>query len=95
MWLTFEEVSVTEIINELPKLTHQERRLVHNRLLELSAEDSEVNSCNESALQGAALLDAMEEKDLLSARPKNLLEALRGLKGLEVPERRAHMKRRG
>jgi hypothetical protein len=36
---------------------------VRNRLLELAAQDSEIELCNQAALEGALMLDAMEEED--------------------------------
>jgi hypothetical protein len=56
-------VSATEIINELPKLTETEMRLVRQRLVELAACYEEVEACNEAALEGALMLDRMEEED--------------------------------
>ena len=56
-------MSATEIIKELPKLTEAERRAVRLKLLELAEQDEQVRSCNESALQGALLLDRMEDDD--------------------------------
>jgi hypothetical protein len=54
-------VSVTEIINELPKLTEAELRLVRQRLLELTAQNQDVELCNQAAVAGAVMLDRMEE----------------------------------
>jgi len=56
-------VSAAEIIAELPKLTEDERRAVRQKLLELAAENNEVRSCNQAALDGAILLDRMEDAD--------------------------------
>jgi hypothetical protein len=56
-------VSAAEIIQELPRLTETERRAVRQKLLELAAENAEVWLCNQSALEGAMLLDRMEEED--------------------------------
>jgi hypothetical protein len=54
-------VSATEIINELPKLTEAELRLVRQRLLELAAQNQDVELCNQAAADGAVMLDRMEE----------------------------------
>ena len=56
-------MSATEILIELPKLTEPERRAVRRRLSELAAENPEVALCNQSALDGAMLLDRMEDED--------------------------------
>jgi hypothetical protein len=56
-------MSATEILEELPKLTEAERRAVRQRLLELAAENEDVRLCDETATEGARLLDAMEEED--------------------------------
>lgn len=56
-------MSAIEIINELPKLSETERRAVREKLMELAAENDEVNLCNRAAAEGALLLDRMEEED--------------------------------
>jgi len=56
-------VSATEIINELPKLTESERRAVRQILLDLANKDEDVAHCNQAALEGAMMLDRMEEDD--------------------------------
>ncbi|MGA2662300.1 MAG: hypothetical protein ABSH34_32870 [Verrucomicrobiota bacterium] len=56
-------MSATEIINELPKLTEAELRLVRQRLLELAVQSQDVELCNQAALDGALMLDRMEEDD--------------------------------
>jgi hypothetical protein len=61
-------VSVAEIIDELPKLTEAELRLVHRRLLELATQDENVELCNRAAIAGAVMLDRMEDG---GARPVN------------------------
>ena len=55
-------MSVAEIINELPKLSEAERRIVREKLVELSATNEDVRQCNEAALQGALMLDHLEEQ---------------------------------
>lgn len=56
-------MSATEIINELPKLTEAERRAVRQKLSELAAQNEDIELCNQSALDGAVMLDRMEEED--------------------------------
>lgn len=56
-------MSATEIIEELPRLTERERRAVQRRLFELAVQDEEVALCNQTALEGAMMLDRMEEED--------------------------------
>jgi hypothetical protein len=56
-------VSATEIINDLPKLTEAERRAVRQKLVELAAENEDVESCDQAALGGAIMLDKMEAED--------------------------------
>ena len=61
--MTLPTMSATEIINELPKLTEAELRLVRQRLLELAAQDQDIELCNQAALDGAMMLDRMEDDD--------------------------------
>jgi hypothetical protein len=56
-------VSATEIINELPKLTDAERRAVRQRLLDLANRDEDIALCNQATLEGAIMLDRLEEQD--------------------------------
>jgi len=56
-------MSATEIINELPKLTEAELRLVRQRLLELAARNQDIELCSQAALDGSMMLDRMEEDD--------------------------------
>jgi hypothetical protein len=56
-------LSTAEIIRELPKLTEAERRAVRQKLLELAGENEDVRLCDQTAFQGAMLLDQMEEED--------------------------------
>jgi hypothetical protein len=61
-------VSTAEIINELPKLTESERRAIRQVLLDLANQDEDVALCNQAALEGAMMLDRMEDED---ARPQS------------------------
>jgi hypothetical protein len=56
-------MSALEIIEELPRLTEAERRAVREKLSELAAENEDVALCNRAALEGALMLDRMEEQD--------------------------------
>ena len=57
-------MSLTEILDELPRLTHEERRLLCRRALAVD----EVAAIEYTAAEGFALLDLMEAED--SARGK-------------------------
>ena len=56
-------MSASDIIKELPRLTEAERRHIREVLLEIANENPDVALCNQSALDGAQLLDRMEEDD--------------------------------
>ena len=56
-------MSASEIIKELPKLSEAERRAVRKGLLEIANQDPDVALCNQSALDGALMLDRMEDED--------------------------------
>lgn len=56
-------MSAAEIIRELPKLTEPERRAIRQSLLDLANQDQDIGACNQSALEGAVLLDRMEDLD--------------------------------
>lgn len=56
-------MSATEIINELLKLSEAERRAVRQKLSELAAQNEDIELCNQAALDGALMLDRMEEED--------------------------------
>ena len=56
-------MSATEILNELPKLTESDRRAVRQKLLDLAEQNESVAACNQSALDGALMLDRMENDD--------------------------------
>jgi len=55
-------VSASEIIKELPKLSEAERRAIREGLLEIANQDSDVALCNQAALDNALMLERMEEK---------------------------------
>lgn len=56
-------MSAAQIINELPKLTEAERRAVREKLLELAQENQDIAACNQAALDGALMLDHLEDND--------------------------------
>jgi len=56
-------VSASEIIKELPKLSEAERRAVREGLLEIANQDADVALCNQTALDGALMLDRMQDED--------------------------------
>jgi hypothetical protein len=56
-------VSAKEIIQELPKLTDADRRAIREKLIELAAQNEDIEVCNQAALQGALMLDRLENED--------------------------------
>ena len=56
-------VSASEIIKELPRLSEAERRAIREGLLEIANQDPDVALSNQSALEGALMLDRMENDD--------------------------------
>jgi len=56
-------MSAADIINALPRLTEAERRAVRQKLSELAAQNEDIELCNRAALEGAMMLDRMEEED--------------------------------
>ena len=56
-------MSATEIINELPRLTEAERRAVRQKLSEIAAQNEDIELCNQVAMEGAMMLERMEEED--------------------------------
>ena len=56
-------VSASEIIRELPNLSEAERRAIREGLLEIANQDSDVALCNQVALDGALMLDRIEDED--------------------------------
>ena len=55
-------MSLNEILDELPRLTREERRLLCRRALAVDEAD-EVETLEYSAVEGFALLDRMEAED--------------------------------
>lgn len=56
-------MSASEIIKELPKLSEVERRAILVGLLEIANQNPDVALCNQAALEGAQMLDRMEDED--------------------------------
>ena len=56
-------MSANEIIRELPRLTEADRRHIREVLLEIANENPDIALSNQSALEGAQLLDRMEDDD--------------------------------
>lgn len=56
-------MSAIEIIKELPRLSEQERRAIRQVLLDIANQDYDVAACNQAALEGAMLLDRLENED--------------------------------
>jgi hypothetical protein len=61
-------MSMAEIIGELPKLTHHQRRELCRKIIEMEAQSEEIALADEAARQGFAMLDEMEARDGLSER---------------------------
>jgi len=56
-------MSVAEIIRELPRLSEVDRRAIREVLLQIANENPDVAQCNQSALEGALMLDRLESGD--------------------------------
>ena len=56
-------MSMAEIIDELPKLTHQERRELCRKIVEIESKGEDIDLCDEAARAGFAMLDEMEARD--------------------------------
>lgn len=57
-------MSLTEIIQEIPRLSLPERRILTNKLLELEPGREDIEMCNEVADQALQILDRMEDEDV-------------------------------
>lgn len=55
-------MSASEIIRELSKLSEAERRAIREGLPGIANQDPDVALCNQAALDGAAMLDRMENE---------------------------------
>ena len=67
-------MSFSEILEELPRLTHQERRELGLRLLSFEADD-DLGLCDHVAAEGFAILDRLESED----QPRGTPESKRSL----------------
>jgi len=56
-------MSFAQIIEEIPKLTHLERRELFLQVLSLETDADDVAVCDHVAREGFALLDEMEAAD--------------------------------
>ncbi len=56
-------MSLVEIIEELPRLTLAQRRVLCAKIQELESEHTELELCNQVADEALLILDQMEEKD--------------------------------
>ena len=56
-------MSAAEIIRQLPNLTEPDRRAIRQALLEIANADPDVALCNQAAVEGAIMLDRMEDDD--------------------------------
>lgn len=62
-------MSASEFISKLPRLDEPERCAGRQKPLELAEENEAVAQCNQAALEGALLLDRMENEDAPRQRP--------------------------
>ena len=56
-------MSMAEIIDELPKLTHHERRELCRKIVEIESQGEDIDLCDEAPREGFAMLDQMEAQD--------------------------------
>ena len=56
-------MSASDIIRELPRLTEADRRAIREVLLEIANENADVALCNQTAWEGALMLDLLENDD--------------------------------
>ena len=56
-------MSQAEILAEIPKLSHQERREIIRRILEAEEDAATLMECDSHALACFQMLDAMEAED--------------------------------
>jgi hypothetical protein len=61
-------MSMTQIIEELPRLTLAERRALCTRIQELEPEQETLDLCDTLALDAVQMLDRMEEEDARRAQ---------------------------
>ena len=56
-------MSASQIMSELPKLSHEDRRRLAEAIFELEEEADLLRDCNRRADEHFRLLDLMEERD--------------------------------
>ena len=56
-------MSQAEIISEIPKLSHTERREILRRIIEAEEDAQTLADCDRRALERFQMLDAMEAED--------------------------------
>ena len=56
-------MSAAEIIRELPRLTETDRKAIRETLLQIANQDPHIAACNQTALEGAIMLDRIEDED--------------------------------
>jgi hypothetical protein len=56
-------VSKAEIISEIPKLSHEERREIMRSIFQAEADAQTLTECDRLALERFQMLDAMEAED--------------------------------
>lgn len=56
-------MSAAQIIAELPKLAPAELLTIRRKLVELAEQNEEVAACDAMAMEGAQMLDRMEQDD--------------------------------
>jgi hypothetical protein len=56
-------MSQAEILAEIPKLSHQERREIMRRILEAEEDAVTFKQCDSQALERLQMLDVMEAED--------------------------------
>ena len=56
-------LSTARILEELPRFSAAELMAVRQNLMELAADNEDITICNAAAMNGANMLDRMEEED--------------------------------
>jgi FlaA1/EpsC-like NDP-sugar epimerase len=62
LWV-IKSMSAQEIISEIPKLSHEERRSIVRSILDAEADAQTLAECDRLALERFQMLDAMEAED--------------------------------
>jgi hypothetical protein len=56
-------MSAAQIIDELPKLKLADLRAIRRKLVELAGQNEDIAACDAMALEGAQMLDRLEQED--------------------------------